>query len=288
MSVRHAESEARTAGRRASGSKTLRFAARGGLVARGVVYVLVGSLAMRIAFGQGGKEADRTGALQTVAKSPGGGVLLWLIAAGFAGLALWRYAEAAYGQPVADGTKPSKRLFSLARGVFYTVVCGSTIAFALGSGGSQSSNEKSKDATGQAMHDVPAGRWLVLVVGLAFVAAGIGIAIRAIQRKFRKRLDLTGASPRTRKVVETLGMVGRTSRGVLFAAAGVFFAYAAITFDPGKAQGVDGTLRRFADTPAGPWLLVVIALGVITFGVYSWCEARYRKVEPRQAGQPAT
>lgn len=261
-------------------SAAARVAARVGLVARGVVYVLVGALALQIAFGHGGAQADRTGALQLVARTPGGEILLWALAVGFAGLALWRYAEAAYGQPGPDGDKPGKRLFSLGRAVFYTVVCASTAAFAMGTGGNQSSDKKSQDATGRLMHDVPGGRWLVLAVGGGFVAVGIGIVVRALQKRFLKRLNTAQMTGRTRKVVETFGSVGRSARGVVFAAAGVFFGYAAITYDQGKAQGVDGTLRQFARTPAGPWLLVLVALGVIAFGVYSWFEARYRRVQP--------
>jgi hypothetical protein len=276
QSVGQAEGRAREAGH----SKALRAAARGGLVARGVVYVLVGSLAVQIAFGHGGKQADRSGALQTVAGTPGGGILLWALAAGFAGLAVWRYAEAVYGQPGPDGRKAGKRLFSLGRGVFYSVVCASTVMFAMGGGGSQSSDQKSRDITWKVMHGIPGGRWLVLVIGVGFVAAGVGIVVRAVRKKFVKRLDTAQMTSRTRAFVEPLGMVGRSARGVLFAAAGVFFGYAAITYDPGKAQGVDGTLRQFARTSAGPWLLVLVAAGVVAFGVYSWCEARYRKVQP--------
>src|SRR5690349_16143540 len=137
MSNRSHMSHGRRAGQRverAGDSPAIRWAARGGLVARGVLYILVGVLALQIAFGHGGKEADRTGALQTVRQSPGGGVILWLLAAGFAGLAIWRYFEAALGQPVPGGRKPAKRLVSLSRAILYTVVCGTTIAFIVGSG----------------------------------------------------------------------------------------------------------------------------------------------------------
>lgn len=249
-------------------------------MARGIIYLLVGALALRIAFGDHSAQADRGGALQTVAHAPFGRVLLWILAAGFAGLAAWRFAEAIYGQGGPDGRKATKRVSSAARGVFYAIVCATTASLAMGSGGTKSSDAKSKDATGRAMHDVPGGRWIVLIVGIALICAGIGIAYRALSKKFLKKLNTAQMTRRTRKVVEVLGMTGRTARGVVYAAAGALFAYAAITFDPGKAKGVDGTLRSFAGTPAGPWLLVAIALGLMTFGVYSCAEARYRRVNP--------
>jgi uncharacterized membrane protein len=252
---------------------------RAGLVARGVIYVLVGVLAAQIAFGgNGGKEADRQGALQTVAQSPGGTILLWLLALGLAGMTLWRLSEAIWGQSVPDGHKATKRLSSLARAVFYGVVCASTVAFIIGAGGPGSSDKKSKDYSGKAMHDIPAGRWLVLLVGLGLIAGGIGIAIGALRTKFEKKLNTHEMSPAVRKGVKTVGVVGKTTRALVYAAAGAFLAYAAIKFDPGKAKGVDGTLREFAHTGAGPLLLILVALGLIVFGLYSFCEARWRRV----------
>ncbi|MCO5996746.1 DUF1206 domain-containing protein [Actinoallomurus rhizosphaericola] len=268
----------RAAGRRASNSTPFQLLARSGLAARGVIYLLVGYLAVRIAFGKGGQQADRQGALQTVAGTTGGTVILWLLALGFAGLALWRYSEALLGQSGPDGHKATKRLSSLARGVFYTAVCASTVAFNVGAGGPGSSDKKSKDLTAKAMHDIPAGRWLVLLVGIGFVAGGIGIAVGALRRNFEKRLKTEQMSAGIRKVVEALGMVGRSTRALVFAAAGVFLGYAAITYDPGKAKGIDGTLREFASTSVGPWLLVLVALGLVIFGLYSFCEARWRRL----------
>jgi hypothetical protein len=268
----------RAAGSRVSSSGTLRSLGRAGLIARGVIYIIVGALAVQIAFGKGGKEADRQGALQAVAQKPGGTVLLWLLAIGLAGMALWRFSEAIWGQSQPDGDKATKRLSSLARGVFYSIVCASTIAFTVGAGGPGSSDKKSQDWTGKAMHNVPGGRWIVLLAGIALVGIGIGIGVSAIRTKFEKKLKIHEMSPRVRKIVVTIGVIGKSTRALLYAAAGVFVAYAAITFDPKKAKGVDGTLRQFAHTPAGPWLLVLVALGLIIFGVYSFCEARWRRV----------
>jgi hypothetical protein len=264
---------------RVSSSAAFRMLGRAGLTARGVIYILVGALAIQIAFGKSdGKQADRQGALQTVAQTPGGTVLLWLLAVGLAGMALWRFSEAIWGQSGPDGHKATKRLASLARGIFYSVVCASTVAFIIGAGGPGSSDKKSKDWSGKAMHDIPAGRWIVLLVGLGLIAGGIGIAVNALRTKFEKKLNTHEMSPAVRKVVTTLGVVGLSTRAVMFAAVGGFLAYAAITFDPNKAQGVDGTLRQFAHTGAGPLLLVIVAAGLVVFGLYSFCEARWRRV----------
>jgi len=258
---------------------TIEMLGRAGLTARGVIYILVGALAVQIAFGKSdGKEADRQGALQTVAKTPGGTIMLWLLAVGLAGMALWRFSEVIWGQAGPDGQKATKRLMSLVRAVFYSVVCASTVAFIIGAGGPGSSDKKSKDWSAKAMHDIPLGRWLVLLVGLGLIAGGVGIAVRALRTKFEKKLNTHQMSPAVRKGVTTVGVVGLSARAVVYATAGVFLAYAGATFDPGKAKGVDGTLRQFTHTGAGPLVLVVVAIGLIVFGVYSFCEARWRRV----------
>jgi hypothetical protein len=110
--------------------------------------------------------------------------------------------------------------------------------------------------------------------------AGLAMAVGGVRRTFLKHLRLAQMSSRTRKVVEALGVVGTTARGIVFGVIGVFLVVAAVTFDPAKAQGLDGALRKLATTPLGPWLLVAVALGLVIFGVYSWCEARWRKIQP--------
>jgi len=124
------------------------------------------------------------------------------------------------------------------------------------------------------------GRWLVLLIGLGVAGAGIAMAVGGVRRTFRKHLRLAQMSSRTRQVVEALGLVGTTARGIVFGVVGVFLVIAAVTFAPDKAQGLDGALRKLAATPLGPWLLVGVAIGLVTFGVYSWCEARWRKIQP--------
>jgi|SRR5579871_322938 len=279
MSVKSANRGVRSSGRRAASSRWLLWLARGGFAARGLTYVLVGVLAVQIGLGAGGKEADRSGALHAIAAQPGGTAVLWLLAAGFAGLALWRFAEAAYGQAGPGGRTAGKRLASLAYGVFYAFVCAGVAGFVSGSGGPAPGNSQSRDLTARLMSHA-GGRWLVLLIGLIVAGAGIAMAVGGVRRTFRKQLRLAQMSARTRTVVEAVGVVGTTARGIVFAVVGVFLVVAAITFDPGKAQGLDGALRKIATTPLGPWLLVAVALGLVIFGIYSWCEARWRKIQP--------
>lgn len=278
------------AGREAAGSRWFGGLARIGLVARGVIYVLVGALAIQIGADASSEEADRQGALRAVAEQPGGGAVLWAIAVGFAGLAVWRLVEALYGQPVPDGDKATKRLTSLARGLLYAAICAGVIAFNLGGGsgqergGGQSSDKQSKDLTARTM-DQTGGRWLVLVIGLVVVIAGIVMVVNALRRRFTRKLKLDQMSKESRRLVEVLGVIGRSARGVVVCAVGVFLTAAAAKYDAQEAKGLDDTLRETASGPLGPWPLYAIAVGLIVFGVYCAFEARYRKVHPKNASR---
>ncbi|MFG2309126.1 DUF1206 domain-containing protein [Streptomyces sp. NPDC048566] len=263
--------------RRAATGSAREGAARAGLTARGVIYALVGVLALRIAFGGSGHQADRGGALQEIASKPFGAVLLWALGIGVVGMALWRLSEAVFGSAGEDGGKPVKRLMAAGRCVFYGFVAYSVLSFAAGSRGSGAGDEQSRDVTAEAL-GIPGGQWIVGAVGLGLVAAGVWIAARAVMRKYHKHLKLGEMSRRVRQAVDVAGVGGGTARGVVFAAAGVFAVRAAVEYEPDKAKGMDDTLRSFAGTPMGPWLLALIAVGLILFGLFSFAMARWRKV----------
>jgi hypothetical protein len=276
--AKRAGRKAASTGREVASSPFMRGLARAGLLARGANYLLVGTLAVQIALGSRGTQADTTGALRTVARHPGGIVMLWLLAAGFAGLALWRFAETAYGQAGPGGQAAPKRLASLALGVIYGSTCGVVVNFILGVG-STSSDTESKTFTARLLAH-SGGQVLVAGVGVAAVAVGVGVGIYGLRRAFATYLRTAQMSAAARKVVEGLGVAGYVTRGVVFCVAGAFLIDAAVSFDPQQAQGLDGSLRKTAATPLGPWLLFAVALGLVIFGLYSWCEARWRMVEP--------
>ncbi|MEU3743111.1 MULTISPECIES: DUF1206 domain-containing protein [unclassified Streptomyces] len=266
--------------RRAANSTAVAAGARAGFVARGIIYILIGALSLRIAFSDGGgKQADRGGAVAEIAGKPFGEALLWLLGIALVGMALWRLSEAAFGQAGPDGRKANKRAMAAGRSVFYGFVAYSVLSYAAGdkSSGSGSSDKSSRDVTAKVL-DWPAGQWVVAIAGAVVAGAGVYIAVRAIRRKFKKHLKMSQMSARTRQVVTFLGVFGGVARGVVFAVAGGFAVTAAVQHKPGKAKGMDDTLRSFTETPVGPWLLVLIAVGLVAFGVFSWANARWRKV----------
>ncbi|MBZ6141295.1 MULTISPECIES: DUF1206 domain-containing protein [Streptomyces] len=263
--------------RRAANGTAVEGAARAGLTARGVIYLLVGVLALQIGFGTGDHQADRGGALEELAGRPFGAVLLWALGAGLAGMALWRLSETVFGAPGKDGRTARKRVPAAVRCVFYAFVAYSVMAFAAGSGDSGSSDRQSRDVTARAM-EMPAGQWLVALGGTAVVVAGVVIAVQALRRSYHKKLKLGALSPRVRRLIDVTGVGGGTARGVVFAAAGAFAVRAAVDYEPDRAKGLDDTLRSFASTPLGPWLLVGVAAGLVLFGAFSFALARWRRV----------
>ncbi len=268
---------ARSTGRRAANSDGMRWLARAGLAARGVMYIIIGWIAVQVAFDHSSQRADRTGALHAISATPVGGVLLWLLVVGFIGMALWRLSEAIYGSPGSGGKKAGHRLAALARAVFYGVVAYGVLKYALGTGGPQSSDKQSVDLTATLLK-YPGGQVLVVVIGLAFVGGGIHLAYQAWQEKFRKELELGQMRARTRRIVEWLGKFGGIARGTVFTTAGIFLVVAAVQAKPQQAKGVDSALRALTSTPLGPLLLVLVAIGLIMFGLFSFCQARWRRL----------
>jgi uncharacterized membrane protein len=261
--------------RRASESPAARALARAGLAARGVLYILIGWVAILVAVGQtSSNHANQQGALQLLARQPYGLVSLWLLGIGFAGYALWRLSEAAFGV-TGEGTGAGPRLKSLVRGLVYAFFAYLTFQIIAGTAGNQS--KKQQDLTAKVMHHT-GGQVVVGLVGAVIAIVGVALVLEGLRRKFLKHLQTSQMSPQTRRTVERLGAIGTTARGVVFALAGILVIDAAITYKPAKAGGIDKALLTLRNQPFGEFLLILGALGLIIFGIYGLCEARWRKV----------
>jgi Domain of Unknown Function (DUF1206) len=260
--------------RRASDSPAAHFLARAGLTARGVIYILVGWVAVLVALGHSSREADQQGALQLLAGKPYGLVSLWLLGIGFAAYALWRLSEATFG---VTGEPPGvgPRLKSLARSVIYAGLA--YLTFEVISGTARSQSRRQQDMTATAMQH-PAGRWLVGIAGLVVVACGLVLIVEGARKKFMTYLRTAQMSARTHRVVRLLGMSGTIARGLVFALAGALVIDAAVTHKASESGGIDKALLTLRDQPFGEFLTLAAALGLVVFGVYGLCEARWRQV----------
>jgi hypothetical protein len=264
----------RARSRHASESHPVQALARVGLAARGVIYVLIGWVAILVAVGKTAQEADQRGALQLLSGKPFGLASLWLLCIGFAAYSLWRLSEAAFGVTV-DGNGAGPRLKSLARAVIYGSLAVTT--FSVINGAKRSQSGQQQDWTAKVMSH-QGGRWAVGLAGAIIVVVGVFLIMDGVRRKFVKYLRTGEMSPRTRRVVERLGVIGTVARGLVFALTGLLVIDASVRYQPTKAGGLDTALKTLRDQPYGKFALIAAALGLIVFGVYGLCEARWRKV----------
>ena len=267
-------SRAKGKARRASDSPAAHWLARAGLTARGVIYILIGIVAVLVALGRSGREVDQQGAIQLLAGKPYGLVALWLLGIGFVGYALWRLSEAAFGV-AGEGNGAGPRLKSLGRAVVYGSFA--VLVFKAITGTQKSQSHQQQDLTAKVMQ-YPAGQWLVGLAGLIVVVIGVILIFEGIRRKFMKYLQTAQMSARTRRVVKMLGTIGTIARGVVVALTGVLVIDAAITHNSGKSGGIDKALLTVRNQPFGEFLMLAAALGLLIFGIYGLCEARWRKV----------
>jgi hypothetical protein len=265
--------------RRAGNSDTLENFARVGLIAYGVVHLLVAWLAIELAwFGGGGESADQSGAMSTLAESPGGKPLLWLLAVGLIALAAWQAAEvfrwrsgwSASGKARTKALKNSGK--SLVKAVVYAALVVLAIRFAAGSG--QSSSQSQQETTA-GVFGWPGGQFLVGAAGLVLIGVGAWHVRKGFTKHFMKQIDTSEASPSAIRLVTRLGQIGFPGKGVALAGVGVLLIWAAVTFDPSKARGLDGALRAILDLPFGRLLLTLVAIGIAAFGAFCFVRARY-------------
>lgn len=257
-------------------SAALEAAARAGLVAYGLVHLLIGWSALRIAWGERSQAADSSGALHTLAAQPFGQLLLALVSLGLVALALWQAGEAIWGYHNRQGLKRTrKRVTSAGKAVVFAGLGISAGSFAFGaeSEGSEAQQERTSGVLSW-----PGGRTIVVIVGAAIIGIGIAHLVKGIRGRFRDELDGTSMSPQVRRRATVLGQVGYVAKGVALGAVGVLLAYAAMTFDPQKSRGLDGALRTVLDEPYGRAVLTAMSVGFMAFGAFAMLQSRFRRM----------
>lgn len=275
MSVESATArEARAGGEKVARSRGFEWLSRAGFVARGLIYGIIGILAIKLALGAGGKTTNQQGALETIARQPFGKVLLILVAIGLAGYALWRLLRALLGHGPEDSDSTFERVAAFASGIVYAGLCAIAVEILLGSGGSSGNANK----TTAGVFGWPAGTWLVGIAGAVLVGVGLYQGYRGLSKDFLKDSKTEQMSPQVRRWIEWIGTFGHLARMVVFCLVGAFLINAAIDYNPNKAVGLDGALAKIADASYGPFLLGIVAAGLIAFGVYSLTDARYRRI----------
>lgn len=257
----------------------LQTAGRIGLVALGVMHVIIGWLALQLAFGDHSGSPSSSGAIQELAQKPLGGVLVWAVAVGFFLLAAWRAIDGFLGHRDEDGTERVRHLaVAFGKAVIYVVIGVSAVKIALSSGSSANSSASSSGGTDSMtakVMDLPGGQVLVGAVGLGILAVGGALVWNAWTEKFLKKIDGEGRSGTPGTAYRWLGKAGYAAKGVSFGVIGALFVYAAIIHEPKKSGGLDQALLEILDQPFGPVLLAIVAVGIAAYGLFAFAQARH-------------
>ena len=249
---------------------------RAGYAMKGVLYALVGALALRAAFGSGDPEGQ-TGMFQSIADESWGPAVLWILVIGLAAYALWRVALAAL-DPEGEGDDmegAGKRVFYVVSALAHGGLAYSAYRVVAGAGASEGGTED----RAQTLLGLPGGQWIVGLLALGLLGYGVWQFVRAYKASFMDKFRLEGEAARRRDLVRHAGQWGLAARGVVYLIAGGFMAQAALRSNPEEAGGLDEALTTLQDGPAGPWLLGAVAVGLLMYGVYCWVNAAYRRYE---------
>jgi hypothetical protein len=261
---------------RATDSDAFEYAARAGFAISGVLHLLIAYIIAGIAVGAGGN-ADQSGALETLGRQTGGAVLLWTVAVGLVALGLWRVAEAIVGSKPGErfggdqGDTPAwKRAKSLGLAIVNFAIALSAARFAMGSG--RQSSQQNAGLSAQMMQS-GWGKAALILVALGLVAVGGYHVYKGASKKFLKDLRTSGGSG-----ITAVGVTGYVAKGLVLAGAGVLVIVATLQADPSKATGFDAAVKTLGHAPFGKVLLVVAALGIASFGAYSFVRSRYGRM----------
>jgi uncharacterized membrane protein YhdT len=262
-------------GRRAEQSTWLDGAARVGLVAYGVVYLLIAWLCVQLALGDHSEDASPNGALRELAQQPFGKLMVWAVALGMLLLVVWRVIEAAFGHREHEGSRRTwLRLASAGKAVVYAALCVIAVRVAVGSG-SSSSSKSSRGTTAKVM-DLPAGQWIVAAVGLGVIVYGVAVVARhGWQETFAEDLQTEGKLGWSGAAYLLLGKVGHVAKGAVLVAVGALICYAGVTHEPQKSGGLDQALQKVLQQPFGPYLLLAVGAGIACYGLFSLAQARH-------------
>ena len=257
----------------ARGHAWVRTFGRIGIASRGVIYVVLAYLAFDIArHGNAPAQTTSTGALEEVGHRSGGSALLILLAVGLGSYAVWRLFDA-----VASGEGALKRLGSVAIAIIYFGLLGRAVELAIGHQASGGASANPQPMVSKAL-GWPGGKEIVGTGGVALVIAGVALALWGVFHRYAKSLAMERVSRGWQRIVRTLGALGDLARGFLIALVGTYLIGTAATNNPLQAKGIDQALKSLVHHSYGALLIGAVALGLLCFGLYSFCEARLRRL----------
>ncbi len=256
-------------------SRAFEWLARSGFVARGLVYGIIGLLALKLAIGSGGKATDQQGAMRTLAHQPLGKVMLLTLAVGLAGYAMWRFTRAALGRGPEGSDQGFDRVAALASGLVYGVFFVLAVKILMDAKGGKTGDTR---ATTAGVLSWPAGPLLVGLAGLVFVGIAGYQAYKGVTRGFLEDSKTEEMRPEVKQWIGRIGTIGHLARALVFGLVGAFLVKAAVGYDAKAAVGLDGALAKVAHQTYGHLLLAIVACGLLAFALYSISDSRYRRI----------
>jgi hypothetical protein len=241
----------------------LQIGARVGYAVSGVLHLLIGWIALQVAWSaSGGKSADQSGALQALAGNAAGRLTLWVAVVGFLALGLWQLANTLASHPSRGSSPWPARAKGFAKAVIYLALAWAS--FSTAKGHPTSSKAQSADFTATLLQN-PGGQLVVAGIGLAVVGAGVYHVFKGWTK-----------SPGV--LATRAGVIGYIAKGVALGVMGVLLMAGAAQNSPSKATGLDGALRTLREQPEGRWILTAVALGIAAYGLYSFARAKRARV----------
>ncbi len=254
-------------------SDTVHGFARFGFASRGLLWLVVGLLALSVLLG-GDQQTDPGGALRAIVDKPFGEVLLIALVVGFLGYSTWRLLSAAVGHQDEDGAhRSAHRVISFVDGLIHLALAVSTVHFLARGGG----EDQTASRTAEVMA-MTGGRAAVGLLGLVLVAVGVVLTVRAVRCDHRGNLERKRVPARLRRPAVAVGIAGLIGRGFVLALIGGFLAVAAYREDPAQAKGLDAALQALAEQTYGQAMLLITVAGMIAYALWSFVEAAYREL----------
>ena len=248
-----------------------------GYLAKGLIYSLIGVLALRVAFGMsGGRLTDPSGVLRTLLSQQFGRLMLAIIGIGIVGYAAYYIFEAAADLRGPGGGKRgwTNRALTMIKAAVYGAIGIQALLVVFFN---RRPMDKTEAGAGAVMQ-VPLGQWLLIAIGIGVAIYGLS----QLQMVWRGRLDEDIDAARVRREapwIVPLGRFGTAARSIIIILMGATFARSGWRERAADADGYREALRTIASFD--PWLLAAIGAGLLCFGVYQLCHARYARLAVR-------
>lgn len=269
--------QAANAAENVTNSRTMELLARAGFAASGILHLLVGAIAVRLATGGTGN-ADFSGAVAELSTQPAGPFLLWASFVACAALALWQASDAIFDYNRLPAKKKAARKGkAAAQAIVYAGLALTLFSFAMGTGSGADNQRSASDFTIKMMQ-APGGMALLVLLGAGIAVTGAAYGVRGVRKSFEKHLVMP-ANDRMRKAVRVLGITGYVAKGTVLLLTGLLIVVATLQAHPEDSTGLDGGLRALRDQPFGLYLLAVVGAGLVCYGVFMMVRARLARMD---------